>query len=256
MDVFTSKVFLLAGEKKIDQAIEACRVQQEKVGDHKGALAMIHNLKGGLYLSNKDVKRAEAAFQKAISENPNYPQPYYALAGIYIREENTDAAISQYETLLSKNPRQTRPNLILGIIHDQQKKFDLAEKYYRAALDIDPEFVPAANNLAYLLAFQDRNMDEALGLARKAKEKMPKSPDIMDTLGLVYYKKGIYDSAISEFSDALEKMPENAVVRYHLGMAYYKKGENAKARTELTEALGLSKSFDGADEAQRVLAEL
>jgi tetratricopeptide (TPR) repeat protein len=78
----------------------------------------------------------------------------------------------------------------------------------------------------------------------------------MDTLGWVYYKKGLYDNAIAEFTDCLEKMPDNPTVIYHLGMAYYKKGELQNARAELTKALQLDENFTGADEAKRVLAEL
>ena len=59
--------------------------------------------------------------------------------------------------------------MVLGTIYDIQKQFDLSEKHYRAALDIDPDFAPAANNLAYLLLTQDKNIDEALGLAQQAK---------------------------------------------------------------------------------------
>ena len=52
--------------------------------------------------------------------------------------------------------------MMLGTIYDLKKRFDMSEKHYRAALDIDPDFAPAANNLAYLLAAQDKNIDEAL----------------------------------------------------------------------------------------------
>ncbi len=103
---------------------------------------------------------------------------------------------------------------------------------------------------------QDRNIDEALDFARKAKEKFPTNPAIMDTLGLVFYKKKLYDSAISEFADCLERLPDNATVNHHLGMAYYKKGNNERAKTQLQKALRLSKKFDGADEARRLLSQL
>ena len=78
----------------------------------------------------------------------------------------------------------------------------------------------------------------------------------MDTLGWIYYKKGLYDSAIGEFTDSLAKIPENPMVHYHLGMAYYKKGNAERARVALEKALSLGDTFDGADEAKRVLAEL
>jgi tetratricopeptide (TPR) repeat protein len=75
----------------------------------------------------------------------------------------------------------------------------------------------------------------------------------MDTLGWVYYKKGLYDLAIGEFSDSLAKIPENAAVIYHLGMAYYKKGEKEKAKEQLEKALSLQPDFPGSDEARQVL---
>lgn len=78
----------------------------------------------------------------------------------------------------------------------------------------------------------------------------------MDTLGWVFYKKGLYDSAISEFKASLAKAPENAAVVYHLGLAYNKKGEADRAKTELKRALELSGTFDGADQARKVLAEI
>ena len=146
--------------------------------------------------------------------------------------------------------------MLLATVYDLRQRSDISEKHYRAALDINPNFVPAANNLAYLLADQDKDLNEALDFARLAKEKLPDDPNVMDTLGWVYYKKGLYDSAIGEFADCLEKMPDNPTVIYHLGMAYYKKGDLENARAELEKALQLDESFSGADEAKRILAEL
>ena len=158
--------------------------------------------------------------------------------------------------MLEVNPRQVQPHMLLGVIYDTRKQFDLSVKHYRAALEINPEFAPAANNLAFILIEQEKNIGEALGLAQKAKEKLPDSPYIMDTLGWVYYKRGLYDPAIGEFSDSLAKIPDNAAVIYHLGMAYYKKGENDKAREQLEKALSLKPDFPGSDEAKKALAEL
>ena len=80
--------------------------------------------------------------------------------------------------------------------------------------------------------------------------------DLMDSLGWAYFKKGLYASAIGEFSDCLVKLPENPAVIYHLGMAYYKNGDSAKARVELEKALSLDENFTKAEDARRVLAEL
>ncbi len=191
-----------------------------------------------------------------MQENPDFMRPYYALAGIYLKAKQADKAIAQYQAVLDKNPQQPGPHMLLGTIYDMQKRFDLSEKHYREALNINPEFAPAANNLAYLLVEKGENLDEALSFARKAKEKLSDDPSVMDTLGWVYYKKGLYDNAINEFSDSLEKIPDNAIVHYHLGLAYYKKGNRDSARAALEKSLSLDEKYDGADKARQILSEL
>ena len=146
--------------------------------------------------------------------------------------------------------------MLLGILYDVKKQYDLSETQYRLALSVKPGFGPAANNLAYLLAIQDKRIDEALDLAKQAKDTLPADPRVMDTLGWIYYKKGLYDNAINEFSQSLEKIPHNAVVHFHLGLAFHKKGQNKSARRELEKALHLDGNFDGSIEAMRVLAGL
>jgi tetratricopeptide (TPR) repeat protein len=89
-----------------------------------------------------------------------------------------------------------------------------------------------------------------LKFAQVAKEKLPDDPSVMDTLGWIYYKKGLYGNAVQEFSDSLEKLPENATVHYHLGAALLKKGDKARAKLSLEKALALDDNFDGAKDAR------
>jgi tetratricopeptide (TPR) repeat protein len=127
---------------------------------------------------------------------------------------------------------------------------------HETILDIKSGFAPAANNLAYILAEQDKNLNEALDFARTARQKLPHNPYVIDTMGWVFYKKGLYNSAIGELSESLVKIPQNPSVNYHIGMAYFKKGDPEQARTYLEKALNISNTFNGAQEAKQVLAGL
>jgi tetratricopeptide (TPR) repeat protein len=256
VDVFTSVIQVLAAKKEYSEALKRCDHQLALYQDTPVLAAVVYNLKGGLYLVQGDKAAALESLQAAIKDNSNYLRPYYTLAKIYMDDKQEEKAIAQYNAVLEVNPDQPQPHMLLGVIYDARKQFDLSEKHYRAALKINPDFAAAANNLAYILSDQNKNLDEAMVYAQNAKEKLPDSPYVMDTLGWIYYKKGLYDLAIVEFSDALAKLPENAAIVYHLGMAYYKKGETDKARTELKKALSLDANFDGADEALKVLQEL
>jgi tetratricopeptide (TPR) repeat protein len=253
MDVFSNLVLVYAAQTDFTTAITKCDQKIAELKNTPSAQAIVYNLKAELYLAQANKEQAEESLQAALKANPNYLQPYYALARISLSENKAEDAIAQYRAALDANPEQADAHMLLGVIYDRQKQFDLSEKHYRAALDINPEFAPAANNLAFILAEQNKSLDEALKFARLAKGKLPNNPNVMDTLGWVYYKKGLYEYAILEFTDALEKMSDNATVNYHLGMAFYKKGDTGKAREHLEKALQLDRNFPGADEAKKVI---
>ena len=68
-----------------------------------------------------------------------------------------------------------KPLKLLGMIYEKQKRYGKSEAHYRSALEVNPGFA-AANNLAFYPADQNKDIDEALRLARMAKEKLPNSP--------------------------------------------------------------------------------
>ncbi len=89
-----------------------------------------------------------------------------------------------------------------------------------------------------------------------AKEQLPKSAAVMDTLGWIYYLKGSYLNAIAELQDSVQLEPENALINYHLGLAYSKNNQPDQAREYLEKALKIAPDFKGAEEARKVLADL
>jgi tetratricopeptide (TPR) repeat protein len=256
MDVFTNKVLTLAAQKKWDAAREACTQQLAVVADSQPARAIVHFMEGQIHKARGDLKAAESAFQKALEANANYVLAYYELARLYLREKDVDSAVAQFETLLEKNPKQFGVHMQLGTIHDLNGRPDLAETHYRKALEINPDFAPAANNLAYNLAEQRKSLDEALTLAQKAREKLPDDPGVMDTLGWVYARKGLWDSAIRELQDSLAKMPDNAAIHYHLGVAYAGKGDKENARMAFNKALETKGAEAVAEQVKEAMGKL
>jgi Flp pilus assembly protein TadD len=143
--------------------------------------------------------------------------------------------------------------MALAGIYQSQNKNNLAKENYQKVLKINPKFPPAANNLAYIYADENTNIDEALALAQMAKEALPDNPYMADTLGWVYYRKNVYTRAIVYLKEASEKLPNQPVVHYHLGMAYHKNGNADLARKELNKAIELDPKFNGSEEARAVL---
>src|SRR5262249_6417573 len=158
-----------------------------------------------------------------------------------------------YSNLLKVDPKFVQAHVILGAIYEQQKEVEKAKYHYQEALKVDPNLAVAANNLAWILAESNGNIDQALSLAQIAKQKLPEVPNISDTLGWIYYKKNVFALAIAQFKDAIEKDANNPVYRYHLGMAYYKSGQKEESKASLSKAVGMKKEFVGSEEAKKVL---
>lgn len=189
MDVFTAMIRVYVAENSYNTAIEKCNMHLRRKNAPPVVKSIVLNSKANLLLRTNRIEEAKTAFKESISKNPEYMPPYLTLANLYVSERNLNEAIHVYKTLIAIRPEQVSPYSILGGIYEQQGKFDIAETQYLKALKIAPDYVPAMNNLAFLYAEQKKELNKALDLAQQAKERTGENPNIMDTLGWVYYKK-------------------------------------------------------------------
>jgi len=120
--------------------------------------------------------------------------------------------------------------------------------------------VIALNNLAYVLLEYANQPEEALKYAQQAHELAPDHPDIEDTMGWAYYRKGIYGMAVEHLAHAVARdgkqmSPASNVRKYHLAMAYFKNGERERAMTTLEAAVKLAPDIPEARMAEFMTAE-
>lgn len=216
----------------------------------------LHHLLGRLYMLTKDLNKAEDLFKKALRLKNDLTAAYLDLGSLYALRGALDEAVRQYNEAVRLDPDIISGHMMLAVLHEKEGRKKEAVESYKKALEINPSFVPAANNLAWLYAEGEGNIDVAMSLAETAKSLAPEDPNVSDTLGWIYYKKGVYMKAISLLRESVEKEPDNPVIRYHLGMAYYRKGDAALAERELKKALGLKGDFQGSKEAREALGSL
>lgn len=115
-----------------------------------------------------------------------------------------------------------------------------SERALDAAVRADPRNAEAANNLAYQLAEEERDLPKALRLAKTAVKLAPKQGYIVDTLGWVYFKKGRMPEARHWLARAVELSPGDGELRAHLACAHLKAGELPGAYVEMQKALALA----------------
>jgi Flp pilus assembly protein TadD len=116
---------------------------------------------------------------------------------------------------------------------------DRAVESYRKALAINDKDVASLNNLAWILAEVRKKPDEALPLATKAEQLAPGSPEVLDTLGWIQYRRGAYADAEKALARAAARAGSNGTIQYHLGMTYARLDRKADAVSALRRAAQL-----------------
>jgi tetratricopeptide (TPR) repeat protein len=107
-------------------------------------------------------QEAENAYNRALEKDPYRAISKQFLFQQYFQSNRLDAAIRMLDAPLKNNPSNAAALAERGDLYDAQGKTDLARLNYEQALQIDPNQVVAANNLAFLLEEQGQDLDTAL----------------------------------------------------------------------------------------------
>ena len=132
-------------------------------------------------------------------------------------------------------PRDPEIQNRLGEALDKAGAFDGAIAAYRAALQVDPEFKKASNNLIVVLVRAGKSA-EAIQHAREMLTARPDDADRYFTLGLAQSEQDI-EGAIASFRRALELDPRHALARYNLAMALNRADRTPEAIEQLKQTL-------------------
>jgi tetratricopeptide (TPR) repeat protein len=204
-------------------------------------------------ITQRDWACAEHSYKRALAQNPYYVNGYLALAHIYAATNRPEEMIQQYEAARNKFPDYLPTYILLGQVYAYVGDMNRAQRAYQDALKVDPDFYLAQMNLARLFADHGGPLADALQLAQKAKATQPDDPNVNDTLGWVYYKQGLYASAVPVLEAAVTRSPKVAAFQFHLGMVYLAAGQRAQAHTSLQTSLNLGLNADDARAAQEAL---
>ncbi|MDM8523740.1 tetratricopeptide repeat protein [Desulfococcaceae bacterium HSG8] len=242
---------ILVSEKHYKKAMEF--LNSAKIPKDKISQAFVENQRGEISVKAGEKNKAINFFQASAALDPAAITPKMNMARVFMDNKQMEKAKAIYMEAERANPDHMPILTALGIIHTCQGDMKVAESYYRRILAINDRHVYASNNLAYLLAEANRGTSEALVLAGIARDKRPYNPDVLDTIGWVYYQKGFYLYAIIFFKESLDLKPDNPIACYHLGMALSKNNESEKARPYFEKALSLDHDFKHAEEVRNML---
>lgn len=177
-------------------------------------------------------------------------------------------ALDQYDKALEKlkafesrfeagsvNLLQTQ-QLLAKAMYDQGR-YEESRRYYEVVIEAQPQNLMALNNIAYILADELNNPEEALIHAQNAEKQTSQVSDlgqranVLDTLGYVQYRLAKFSEAETSLrrSIALVPLPAN---RLHLAKVLIAQGRDLRAKEQLIKAREL---FDEKTE-KKVKAEI
>lgn len=217
----------------------------------------LHLLLGQVLERQSKLEDALGAYEKAQQATAVATQAAIAAGRLLARLDRKDEAMTKFEKLLEEKPDSLAGHMGLASLLEQEGSSEEAMQRYRRVLELRPGFVPAANNLAWLLAtVPDGDLGEALRLAIMAKQAAPDEPHIADTLGWVHYRRGSPTLAIAQYEVALQGRPDDPTISYHLALALQQNGETERARDVLQKMLSTNEDFSERENAEALLREL
>ncbi len=142
---------------------------------------------------------ARADYQKALELDRNCASAHFNLAVTFAQAGAFGEAESHFRQALPGRPTAETYNG-LGYVLARQGRADEAVAEYRKAIEVDPKFTPACNNLADALAKQGK-LEEAAHYYELSLVEKP-SAAVHNALGVVLRRLGKMDEAADQFAKA------------------------------------------------------
>jgi tetratricopeptide (TPR) repeat protein len=203
--------------------------RMEATARHDPPSASLLEIAGRLYDEHGWHGDAQRALREAIEADPQRSTAAAALARSYLNAGRFEAALRAAAKADDITAAFTR-----AVLAEQKGNLRAVIAEYESALRHGDRSGLAANNIAWLLAQQDSQLDRALELARIAHDQDPDNPAIVDTIGFVQMEHRQYSDAVQSL-----KMAANMAGAAHTANL-------PTIRAHLAQACALAGDSDGA----------
>jgi uncharacterized protein (TIGR03790 family) len=200
-------------------------------------------LKAHARLMASDLKGAREALEAVTVIEPTLNAAHFVLGGLYERDGQFDRAIERYRTILTTRHDDVRAmnNLayILAVEKRQlQEALTLADRAYKLASDRS-----VLLDLGYSLVTRRGTPTSALPFAEFAFNVHLVFAQIADTLGWTHYLLGNQTEAEQYLSEAVRAAPGSADIQFHVAALEATRGRTTEAAAALDRALVIDPTF-------------
>ncbi|HET7100677.1 MAG TPA: tetratricopeptide repeat protein [Terriglobia bacterium] len=228
-----------ASQQMLEKTInEFETVYQLDPSDAQSALML-----GRLYKANNQPHKAEALFEKVLSENPDSRNVLVNLTQLYYDQGDYNKII----TLLGNIPdSRMDPALLylLGSSYARKRDFSKAEGVFNDALEREPDSEDVRRAYAEALVAQGK-MQEARAQLEEIVKSDPQSPMPYVRLSQLDMQMGNFDEARKGLEQARALSPDDPEIPYREAILEDTLGNDSKAINLLEEVLKKTEKPDG-----------
>jgi tetratricopeptide (TPR) repeat protein len=206
-----------------------------------GQLAQLRltELKAAAAATPRARRQAAQAARALANQHPALPVFWHSALQLSLVGEDYLEAAKVATTLIQLTPqspsntfpqRQAEAHFARGAAYAQAKRNTAAEADLRRAIELNPAHAEALNYLGFLWVDENRNLEEAYSLLKRAHLLAPNNGAITDSVGWAYYRKGDYPTALQYLELASQQEPGAPEILSHLADTYFKLGQPEEAR--------------------------
>jgi serine/threonine protein kinase/Flp pilus assembly protein TadD len=247
-DFFGRFIFRSIAPEDCDSAI----AHFERAVELDPSFALAHDGLGACYVnrvlkglgSATDFERAEAAFNKALSLDPNIAEARGLMVFVYLWRGEKEKARAEVARLRRESPNEAVVYFVKATLHRLDGEYERAIRSYDRLVRLDPAaHVVASCNRALIFIFRGR-FEEAQRELDQASQFEPDNPLVKTFRALALYYLGDVAQATDLMQGVVRQHPNMHGVRPFLAMFLSAQGRHEEAHMELTEQVRKNAEVD------------
>jgi tetratricopeptide (TPR) repeat protein len=183
----------------------------------------------------QDYTGAEAAYRKLLKRQPKNVELHLELVSVLLQLRSSEANRVAWDAVRLQPDNYRTHHRLASTFGNSSPQGELS---VRESLRHKPDYAPAHNKLAYVLASRGQPA-EAITAARRAVELMPEEAQFRHTLACLLSEQGDDAGAIAAYQQELALRPDRPNSQEHLGWIFWRAGRQADADEQFQKARAL-----------------
>ncbi|MDO6388708.1 tetratricopeptide repeat protein [Pontibacter sp. BT731] len=215
---------------------------------------------GKLYEQNGDLQQAEAEFQRALYEYPDYAFALGGLGRLEAKKKNYQEAIQLFERAATVIPEFTFQEELTSLyqLTGQPRKAKASRQELLDGLQEDEDAGHIVDlELANIYLELDGDLGKAMQYASKEYKRRPDNIEVCKTMATIYYKKQDYKQAEAYLKKANRTNRQDASLLCLNGLVHYKLGDTVAGKELLQKSFAINpfQTNSIGEEGQRLLGK-